>query len=135
MRSVDNFQDIFPRLSTIGTSTEGEEVNLKVHFSKKEGAPVRYVGGDDPAAAAAVGEVDLRKKFYMQRSELARKIGLTQPKAKVLRDFLQIDSDPTCSHVFEFGSQKISCYSDNASRKMRAALEEINIEDLWRGRR
>jgi hypothetical protein len=61
---------VFPRLITVSTTISGDGVTLKVHFSKKEGAPVRYIGGDDPTEAAAVREVDLRKKFHMRASDL-----------------------------------------------------------------
>jgi hypothetical protein len=135
MRGGTEFTAVFPRLATVGTTTEGEGVNLVVHFTKKQGAPVHYVGGDDPTAAAAVREVDLRKKFYLQRNELAAKVGLTPPKAKVLRDHLGIDEDPSCCHVFEFGSQKILCFSDNAKRRMAEALPNINMAELWANRR
>ena len=134
MRGSAGFTAVFPRLATVGTSTEGEGVSLVVHFSKKQGAPVQYVGGDDPAAAAAVREVDLRKKFHMQRTELAQKMGLSAPKAKVVRKHLEIDEDASCCHVFEFGSQRIPCFSDNALRRMGQALPEIDMAELWANR-
>lgn len=73
VRGGQNINDVFPRLSTVGTRTDGEGVNLIVHFTKKEGAPVRYIGGDDPADAAAVRELDLQKKFYLGAADLAKK--------------------------------------------------------------
>lgn len=91
VRGGQNINDVFPRLSTVGTRTDGEGVNLIVHFTKKEGAPVRYIGGDDPADAAAVRELDLQKKFYLGAADLAKKVGLSQPKAKALRAHLGID--------------------------------------------
>lgn len=134
MRGEADFGAVFPRLATVGTSIAGEGVNLTVHFTKKQGAPVHYVGGDDPTAAAAVREVDLRKKFYLQAAPLARKIGLSPPKAKVLRDHLKIDEDPSCSHMFEFGSSKFRCFSDNAVNRMKLALETVDMGSLWANR-
>jgi len=131
MRGGAQFTAVFPRLATVGTTLEGEGVSLVVHFTKKQGAPVHYVGGDDPAASAAVREVDLRKKFHMQRTELAQKTGLSAPKAKVLRAHLGIDEDASCCHVFEFGSQRIPCFSDNALRRMQEALPEVDMAELW----
>ena len=93
-----------------------------------------YIGGDDPADAAAVRELDLQKKFYLRAAQLAEKLGLTQPKAKVLRAHLGIDGDVSCRHVFEFGSTKIQCFSDNAFVRMREALYNLDIEELWRAR-
>jgi len=134
MRGGAAFNAVFPRLATVGTTTEGEGVNLVVHFTKKQGAPVHYVGGDDPTASAAVREVDLRKKFYLQATPLAQAVGLTPPKAKVLRAHLGIDDDPKCSHVFEFGSQKIRCFSDNALNGMKEALQHVDMNQLWADR-
>jgi len=134
MKGGTEFAAVFPRLATVGTTTTGEGINLTVHFTKKQGAPVHYVGGDDPTAAAAVREVDLRKKFHLQATPLARKVGLSPPKAKVLRNHLKIDEDPTCSHLFEFGSSKFMCFSDNAVRKMQEALEQVDMAALWAAR-
>ncbi|OAM79016.1 hypothetical protein [Devosia elaeis] len=136
VKAGKEFAEVFPRLATVGTSTEGEGINMTVHFSKKEGAPVRYIGGDDPGEAAAVRELDLQKKFHSRASELAQKLGITMPKSKLLRAHLGIDDDASCRHVFEFGAQKIPCFSDNAVRKMKDWLsaEENDIEELWNNR-
>lgn len=134
IRGGQGILEVFPRLSTVGTRTDGEGVNLVVHFTKKEGAPVRYIGGDDPADAAAVRELDLQKKFHLGAADLAQKVGLTQPKAKVLRAHLGIDEDVNCRHVFEFGSTRHPRFSDNAFRRMREALDNLDIEELWRAR-
>ncbi|NAS63439.1 hypothetical protein CVE36_20860, partial [Pseudomonas syringae pv. actinidiae] len=86
VRAGQGINEVFPRLSTVGTRTDGDGVNLVVHFTKKEGAPVRYIGGDDPADAAAVRELDLQKKFYVGATDLAKRLGLTPPqKRKALR--------------------------------------------------
>ena len=134
MRGGSAFSDVFPRLATIGTDIQGDGLNLTVHFTKKQGAPVHYIGGDDPAAAAAVREVDLRRKFHLQAQPLAAKVGLTPPRSKVLRQHLGIDDDSRCSHVFEFGSQKIRCFSDNAVTKMTDALKDVDMDQLWANR-
>ena len=52
IRSDQDLTEVFPRLVTVGTRASGEGTTFTVHFSKKEGAPVRYVGGDDLEAAA-----------------------------------------------------------------------------------
>lgn len=128
------FAEVFPRLSTVGTMTDGEGINLTVHFTKKEGAPVHYIGGDDPADAAAVRETDLQKKYHFSASDLASKVTLSVPKARALRKFLGIDDDAGSLHVFEFGSQKHQRFSDNALVKMRAGLEVNDMEEIWKNR-
>ncbi|WP_210247005.1 hypothetical protein [Mycoplana rhizolycopersici] len=134
MRGDADFSAVFPRLATVGTNLQGEGLNLTVHFTKKQGAPVQYIGGDDPAAAAAVREVDLRRKFHLQAHPLAVKVGLSPPRSKVLRQHLGIDNDASCSHLFEFGAQKIRCFSDNAVTRMKEALHQIDMDQLWADR-
>lgn len=124
IKDGEKIDDVFPRLTTISTSLTGEGITLKVHFTKKEGAPVRYISGDDPEAAAAIREIDLRKKFHMRASELAKAVGLTEPKAKALRWHLGVDLDEKCCHNFEFGKTKFKCFSDNARTKIQQALQD-----------
>lgn len=132
IRDGHDFSNVFPRLLTVSTELSGEGITLKVHFSKKQGAPVRFVTGDDPEGAAAVREVDLHKKFYMGASKLAKKLKLSEPKAKALRWYLRIDEDANCHHVFEFGKSKHPCFSDNARVRMEEALASgLMIEAVW----
>ena len=134
IRGGEPFAGVFPRLSTVGTSTSGDGINMTVHFTKKEGAPVRYIGGDDPSDAAAVRELDLQKKFHLSATQLARRLGLTVPKASLLRKTLAIDTDGSCCHAFVFDSQSIARFSNNAFVKMRQWLQENSISELWSNR-
>lgn len=131
-----SFEEVFPRLNTIGTETTGEGPTITVYFTKKQGAPVQFVAGDDPAGAAAVREVDLNKKFHMRASDLAKKLNLKEPRSLALRRHLEIDADPACCHVFEYGKLKIPCFSDNARNKMKEAVEGgVNMDEVWQKHR
>lgn len=132
IKAGQKFTEVFPRLSTVGTITDGDGINLTVHFTKKEGAPVRYLGGDDPADFAAVRELDLQKKFHSSATQLAETLAITRPKSLLLRNTLGIDRDATCSHVFVFDSQSIRRFSDNAVRKMKEWLAANSIDELWK---
>lgn len=123
---------VFPRLITVSTTTSGEGVMLKVHFSKKEGAPVRYVSGDDLEEAAAVREVDIRKKFHMRAADLAKALKLTEPKSKALRWHLGIDDDNDCHYLFEFGKSRFPTFSDNARNRMKQSLADgLDMDTIW----
>jgi hypothetical protein len=102
-----------------------------VHFTKRRGAPVHFVPADDPSESAAVREVDLQRKYHLAPFDLADRLGLTRPRATALRRHLGIDDDDDCLHVFRFGSQNHPRYSDNAFRRMRAALESVDMEAVW----
>ncbi|BCP55616.1 hypothetical protein K32_42330 [Kaistia sp. 32K] len=126
---------IFPRLNTIASTIEGEGTAIVVRFAKKEGAPVQFIGGDDPQNAAAVREVDLQKKFYLSATGLAKKVKLTAPRSHALRMHLGIDADPACCRVFEFGKAKHPQFSDNAVARMKEALDGgIDMGAVWANR-
>lgn len=134
VKAGKNFGEVFPRLTSLGTETQGEGIEIKVHFTKKQGAPVQFVPADDPTDAAAVRELDLRKRYHMTPKELADAVGLTTPKAAAVRRFMNLDSDETCRHVFEFGKSRFPCYSDKAVTLIKATLAENDIDDIWRSR-
>ena len=119
---------MFPRLDELTTRVDGSGVTVTVHFTKKQGAPVRFIG--DAAPAAAVREVDLQRKYHRSALELAKAVGLTSNKSTALRRHLGIDADPACCHEFVFGSQRIVPYSDNAFTRMRDALTVAEMEDV-----
>lgn len=123
---------VFPRLNTIASTIEGEGPTITVRFSRKEGPPVMFVGGDDPQGAAAVRQIDLQKKFHLSATDLAKSLKLTAPRALALRRHLGIDDDASCTHTFEFGKAKHTQYSDNAARQMKAALDDgVDMGQVW----
>lgn len=135
IKSDTPLEQVFPRLMTLATNVEGEGPTLRVRISKSLDAPaIRYVSGDDPEGAAAIREVDLRKKYYLSPSKLAEKLQLSTSKAKAVRDFLGIDENPANVTIFEFGSQKHPRYSDNALRSLRETITPEMVEQAWRER-
>ncbi|MFI7618273.1 DUF3644 domain-containing protein [Nonomuraea terrae] len=121
---------VFPRLEEISTTVDGHGITITVHFTKKQGAPVRYVA-DDTVPAAAIREVDLQRKFHRSATDLAIALKLTGPRSAALRQHLGIDANESCSHEFVFGSQRHRRYSDNAFVLMRDALVSIDMEAVW----
>lgn len=133
IKGGSKLKSVFPRLNTISSAVEGNGPTIKVHFTKKEGAPVKFIGGDDPEGAAAVRQVDLQKKFHLRANDLAKALKLSAPKSLALRRHLKIDADPNCRHTFEFGKSKFDCFSDNALKKMTTSIDEgVDIEAIWK---
>ena len=125
-------KQVFPRLSSLGADVAGDGPLVTVRFSKTEGMPVRLVGADEVVEAAAVREVDLRRKYHWTRPQLAEKLGLSQPKSLALRRYLGLEDEPDCVCDFEFGSSVHRQYSDNAYRRMKEALDGgIDMDEVW----
>ncbi len=80
IREGKDIASVFPRLGQVGTQFSQDGPTLKVHFTRGEGAPVEYVAADDPRQAAAVREVDLQRKYYISKPDLARRLELRRPR-------------------------------------------------------
>ncbi len=130
IRRGDPRAAVFPRLEDIGTAVDGNGITITVHFTQKQGAPVRYVA-DESAPAAAIRQIDLQRKFHRSATELAEALRLTRVRSRALREHLGIDSDDTCRYDFVFGSQRHPRYSDNAYTKMREATRSLDMEAVW----
>jgi hypothetical protein len=134
IRNGDPRDKVFPRLSDMATAVDREGLTITVHFTKKDGAPVRYAP-DDSTPAAAIRQIDLQNKYRRSPAELAFDVGLSGPRAVALRRHLGIDDDESCRHDFQFGSQRHPRYSDNAYTKMHDAIRELDMDTIWEAHR
>jgi hypothetical protein len=48
-----------------------------------------------------------------------------------LRRHLELDENEDYRHVFVFDSQRIPRYPDAALQRMRDALDEVEMDELW----
>jgi hypothetical protein len=129
LKGNKSWGDVLPRLKTMQTNMIGTTVDLKVHITKNQGIPIYRIAADDPTNAAAVREVDLRKKYRYTPTELAQKLGLNTNQSKTLREMLKIDDDPAMCHIFEFGKSKHPCYSDQAISLMKERLSNPEFRE------
>jgi hypothetical protein len=133
IRAGGDRNQVFPRLSEIGTTLAGEGVEIQVRFVKKGGVPVRYVGTEEDVAAGAIRPVDLQKKYHWSKADLASQLHLDTGRCKALRWRLGIDDSDDYRHDFTFGRLTHRQYSDNACRRMQDALQGgIDIEQVHR---
>lgn len=122
---------VFPKLNEIETTIDDGGITVTVHFSKKQGAPVRFVA-DETVPAAAIRVVDLQRKYHRSAQDLADALGLTRARSTALRRHLMLDQDETCSHLFELGAVRSLRYSDNAFTRMRDTIATIDMDEIWR---
>ncbi|MGH7062877.1 MAG: hypothetical protein ACREET_02230, partial [Stellaceae bacterium] len=113
------------------TTTSGAGINVTVHFTKKLGAPVRFVSGDDTKEAGAIRELDLQRKYHLSATKLAKNLGLTRPRSTALRWHLEIENDKHCAREFVFGKIRFRQFPDNAVRKMKSAIENEDMVEVW----
>ncbi|WP_176611612.1 DUF3644 domain-containing protein [Actinomadura sp. WMMB 499] len=128
-------ETVFPKLHDLSTSTDGEGLTLKLHFTKNVDAPpVRYEV-DETVPAAAIREVDLHHKYHLSKTDLAEKLGISTVRSAALRLHLGIDDDLACLHEFEFGSQHLPRYSNKALMIMKEAVRTLDMNAVWEAHR
>jgi hypothetical protein len=66
------------------------------------------------------------------RDGLAEKLGLTGPKTTAVVRFLKLSEDPDCFKEFFIGRTRFGRYSQNAIAKIRIALSEHPMEEIWK---
>jgi hypothetical protein len=136
IRAGKSRPQVFPKLSGVGSVSSGSSLAVEVRFVKKGGLPVTYTASDSEVEPAAIRMVDLEKKFHMGAYDLADRSGVSRSKATALRRHLGLDeNDDHFSHRFEFGSQKLVRYSDNALRAMSDAAAVVDLGKVWRAHR
>lgn len=126
---------VFPKLEGVSSTTAGEGLTVEVRFVKDDGLPVTFSVAPG-AEAAAIRQVDLEKKFYMGKYDLADKSGVNRSRATALRRHLGLDNnDDHFSHLFRLGSQETLRYSDNSLRAMKSAGDLVDMDKIWAAHR
>jgi hypothetical protein len=131
IRNKKSVNEVFPHLETIGVSVDGGGINVTVHFTKRQGAPVHFVAGGAGDGTAPVREIDFQRRFPMQATDLAEAVGLSSPKCYAVRAHLGIDNDPKCRHDWTFKRQKITGFSEVAAQRIRDALPTLDLDAVW----
>ena len=125
-------EQVFPKLGRVRAEVSGEGVTVKVKFVKSADAmPVRLVGAAEPVDAAAVREIDMLNKYHWTSSKLSEKLGLSTSRAAALREHVGVDAEADCTYTVPHNSQKLTYYSDNAYTRMRAAIENQDMDAIW----
>ncbi len=130
IREGAKLDTIFPKLTPLSATITGEGPTIKIQIKKNDQTlpGVRFIPSDSQEHAAAVREVDLQNKFHLSPTELAKKLNLNINDSKALRDYLDVDKNPSLCHVFTFGSQKHPRFSDNAVKIMTESIHELDNE-------
>jgi len=111
VKNGKSWREIFPKLGSIRAEVRGvagEAIELRVHFTKAQGAPVKYT--DDPNAAA-YREIDMQKRFHLSATQLAQKTGVTVPMASAMKNAMKLER------------KRSACTSSPSVRRSTAATQ------------
>ena len=132
----EDWAEVFPGVASVEITTEGVGAKVQLRIVKKEGVPTTLVPeGTVGASVVAVKRVNELDYYSLSRDGLASKVGLTGPKTTALIRFLGLEDDPEYFKRVVLGKSPFKRYSPKAIGRMKDALEEVSINEVWRTHR
>jgi hypothetical protein len=126
------WEDIFPGVASIQFSIDGAAPSISLHITKKKGVPVQLVPEGTPGASViAVRRVNELGFYNLDRDQLAEHVGLTGPKTTAVIRYLDLKNDPNYCKEIVIGKSKFCRYSQNAIGRIKKALDEKPIQEIW----
>lgn len=128
----DELSDVFPGISSVEFTTEGEGMKINLRIATKEGIPAVLVPEGTPGATViGVKRVDELGFYNMGRNQLAETVGLGQNKTTAAIQLLNLKQDPECYKRVVIGKSKFDRYSKNAIKRIRTLLREKTENEIW----
>lgn len=126
------WEDVFPGAASITFTADGTGQPFNLRISKKEGIPVQLVPEGTPGASVVgVKRVDELGYYNLGRDDVAEKVGLSGPKTSAAIAYLNLQTDPDCFKQLTIGKSKFNRYSQKVIQKIKEALINTTIEDMW----
>ena len=136
VRNGDTWQTIFPGVAGVRLDTQHQGPIVSIRFTRQlEAAPVRLVreGTPDFDEATLVREVNMLDRYSMNLPALAENLSLTQPRTLALIRCLGLQTDGDCYREFRMGKSSVyKRYSPEALGRLRASLDKVNMDEVWR---
>ena len=128
----NSWEDLFKGVAAIQVTASGVGPDLSLWLSKKQGIPIQLVPEGTPGASVvAVKRVNELGFYNLGAKQLAEKLDLTIPKVVVVVDHLGLRRDQECYKQFQFGKTLHKRYSQKAVEKIKTALIQESVEEIW----
>lgn len=126
------WDEVFPGAASITFTTSGDGQPFNLRITKKEGIPVSLVPEGTPGASVvAVKRVNELDFYNLGRDQLAQRVGLSGPMTSAAIWCLKLQDDPECFKQLTIGQSKFNRYSQKAIARIKDALPQASIEEMW----
>ena len=125
--------EVFPGAAAVQLVASGDGPAFSIRWTRAEGTPIQTVPEGTPGSfPVAIKRVNELGYYNLGAKNLAKKVGLTVPKTLAVVEYLEIRDDPDCYKVIAVGKTEHKRYSQTAIAKIEAALQEIDLEAIWK---
>ena len=124
---------IFPGLASLTLSVEGEGIPFSIRFTKKEGLPIQVVREGAPGAAVVAIKRVTELDFYsLGLTDVAKKVGLSPPKAIAIIRSFNMQADPEYFKEFLVGRTHHARYSPKTVERILRELPKLDMARVWK---
>lgn len=128
----DDWRRIFPGVSTMTISSEGDGPGLSLRITRSQGEAVRLVKEGDPdATVIAVHKVNDLDFYSLGLHDLAQKLKGTAPKILRLIEHDGMQDNQEFFKLIRIGSQRHKRYSKKAFEYLKNRLTEVDLDEIW----
>ena len=124
--------EVFTGAAAIDVVTDGAGPSLSIRLTKGEGPPLQIVPEGTPGAlTVAVKRVNELDYYNLGAKGLSDNLALTQPRTLAVVEHLGMREDLEYYKEFRIGRVLHKRYSQKAITRIKAALENESIDDIW----
>lgn len=132
LREAEDWRTILPGAAVLTADPNAGGPALRIRLGREGDIAARKLRpGEDPESALVYRELRTEDTWPFSRDDIAEKLGLTGPKTTALIRYLKIQEDPELFTVAQFGASRHPCYSPKALERLRAALREVDMNEVW----
>jgi hypothetical protein len=138
LNAADSWHMVFPEIAKIEfvSGGDGIAVGFKVVKEMSGAMPVRVIKPGEAIDAQGViieREINLNDKFNLGAFQLAKHLGITEPRARAMVNFYSIKQDPEFYREIPMGLSVYHRYSKKALDYLRGKLS--TVEECWQKHR
>ncbi len=132
IRAGASWDDLFPGVAALETTTTGIGPSIALRLSKKEGVQVEVVPEGTPGAGKlALKRVNELDFYNLGHNQVAEKIGLTPAKAGAVIWHLNLKQDLNCFKEITIGSSIYQRFSQHAPKVLKDFLATADVDAIW----
>jgi len=126
------WQELFPGISTLRVSAEGDGINVAIRITRRDGDAVHIVPEGTPGATVlAVRKVDQLGFYSLGLHAVAEKVSLSPPRALAVVKELKLQESDDYFKDFKVDSQRFKRYSAKAVEKIKEELPKLDMDAVW----
>ena len=126
-------ESVFPGITSLSLSTQGEGITFNIRFTKKEGIPIHVVGEGIPdASVVAIKRVAELDYYSLGLKDVAKKVNISPPRTTAVVRALKLQSDAEYFKEIVIGKAKYGRYSPKTLDRIKGDLPNLDMDKIWR---